>query len=243
MIIEYIKCPHCEVTHESVEAYKNNFANGNGFHITFTCINCGRKSHIKKELLNADSVTVKPTIMGAINKSAAITFLTITDGRICRRVSAPTATSVERVNKVGNTVHEEYYSGWEGTITSITTKDTDYGKNWEITLTDGDGTAVLSMGYSSGYSAAFLKTLPNIDLSKPVTLSPKLQTIGDKKKATMFVNQGGAALKWYYTKDNRNGLPELKKLKVKGKETWDDSDMMEFLEKMVAEKFSEEAPF
>jgi len=59
----------------------------------------------------------------------------------------------------------------------------------------------------------------------------------------MFVNQGGAALKWYYTKDNRNGLPELKKLKVKGKETWDDSDMMEFLEKMVAEKFNEEAPF
>lgn len=181
--------------------------------------------------------------MGAINKTAAITFLTITDGRICRRVTSPTTTSVERVNKVGNTVHEEYYQGWEGIITAITTKESEYGKNWEVTLLDDDTTAILSMGYSSGYAAAFLKTLPNVDLSKPVTLSPKLQTIGDKKKATIFVNQGGNAIKWYYTKDNRNGLPDLKKIKVKGKDTWDDSDIMEFLEKMVAEKFNEEAPF
>lgn len=181
--------------------------------------------------------------MGAINKSAAITFLTISDGRICRRVSAPTASSTERINKVGNTVHEEHYSGWEGKITNITTKDSDYGKSWEVTLQDESGTAVLQMGYSSGYASAFLKTLPNIDLSLPVTLSPKLQTIGDKKKATLFVNQGGSALKWYYTKDNRNGLPELKKIKVKGKETYDDSDMMEFLENMVIDRFSEEAPF
>jgi hypothetical protein len=181
--------------------------------------------------------------MGAINKSAALTFLTITDGRICRRVTSPTGTSIERVNKVGNTVHEEYYSGWEGTITNITTKETDYGKNWEVTIEDGDSTAILSMGYSSGYSAAFLKTLPNVDLSKPVSLSPKLQTIGDKKKATIFVSQNGTALKWAYTKDNRNGLPDLKQIKVKGKITWDDSDMMEFLENMVKELFINETPF
>ena len=242
MIVEYIKCPHCDVTHESVEAYKNNFANGIGYHVTFTCINCNRKSHIKKELLKADNL-LSSTIMGAINKNAAITFLNITDGKICRRVSAPTATSVERVNKLGNTVHEEFYSGWEGIITNITTKETDYGKNWEVTLQDDDTTAVLSFGYSSGYAAAFLKTLPNVDLQKPVSLSPKLQTIGDKKKATIFVSQNGQALKWAFTKDNRNGLPDLKKIKVKGKDTWDDSDMMEFLENMVKELFSNEAPF
>jgi hypothetical protein len=192
--------------------------------------------------LKAD-ILLSSIIMGAINKSAALTFLTITDGKICRRVSAPTATSVERVNKLGNTVHEEFYSGWEGIITNITTKETDYGKNWEVTLQDDDSTAVLSFGYSSGYAAAFLKTLPNVDLSKSVSLSPKLQTIGDKKKATIFVSQNGQALKWAYTKDNRNGLPDLKQIKVKGKITWDDSDMMEFLENMVKDLFNNEPPF
>ncbi len=49
----------------------------------------------------------------------------------------------------------------------------------------------------------------------------------------MFITQDGNPVKWFYTKDTPNGLPELKQVKVKGKLTWDDSDTMEFLEKMV----------
>ena len=49
----------------------------------------------------------------------------------------------------------------------------------------------------------------------------------------MFLNQNGTAVKWAYTKDNPNGCPSLKQIKVKGQSTWDDSDMMEFLEAMV----------
>lgn len=182
--------------------------------------------------------------MGAIIKNAGITFLTITDGKICKRVSSPTSTSVDRLNKLGNTVHEEFFTGWEGKITSIISKDTDYGKKWEVTLTDSDGlTACMSMDYSSGYANALLKCLPNVDLNAEVTISPKLQQIGDKKKATIFVNQNGKAVKWAYTKENPNGLPELKQIKVKGKITWDDSDIMEFLEAKTKELFNEEAPF
>ena len=40
-------------------------------------------------------------------------------------------------------------------------------------------------------------------------------------------------MKWFFTKNNPNGLPPLQKIKIKGKETWDDSEAMEFLEKMV----------
>jgi hypothetical protein len=43
-------------------------------------------------------------------------------------------------------------------------------------------------------------------------------------------NQNGSGLKWAFTKDNPNGMPDLVKIKVKGKDTWDDSDRMEFLE-------------
>ena len=48
-----------------------------------------------------------------------------------------------------------------------------------------------------------------------------------------FINQGGKSLKWAFTKENPNGIPSLKKIKIKGVEQWDDSDLMEFLEEMV----------
>jgi hypothetical protein len=171
--------------------------------------------------------------MGAVEQSNAI-YLTITNGQICRRVLNPTKTSKERVNKNGVTVHEEYYKGWKGLITAIAVREhKDYGKFWNITLTDSDGDAILQMQYSSGYSAAFLKMLPNVDLSSEVIITPNMKIEGDKKKATVFITQHGVPLKHFYTRDNPNGLPQLKKIKVKGKETWDDSDMAEFLENMV----------
>lgn len=171
--------------------------------------------------------------MGAIQESNAI-FLTINNGKVCKKVQKKTAISVERVNKNGVTVQEEYYKGWKGLITAIAVREhPEYGKFWNVTLTDDQGDAILQMKYSSGYSAAFLKTLPNIDLNSDVVITPNLKTEGAKKKTTVFVTQHGVPIKWHYTKDNMNGLPELKKIKVKGKDTWDDSDIMEFLEKMV----------
>lgn len=167
-------------------------------------------------------------------------FYSITDGRICRTFKAATAKSIERVNKMGKIVHEEFCNALSGRITAITTKDhPDYGKFWLITLVDGDWSGVVQIKYSSGYASAFLKLLPNVNLSKDVTIQPKMVVDGDKKKASLFIMQEGVPLKHFYTKDNPNGLPQMKKIKVKGKETWDDTEMMEFLEKMV---FTEVVP-
>ena len=173
--------------------------------------------------------------MGAVQFSNAI-YLSITDGKLSRRVKEPTATSKERTTKENKVVHEEFFQAWKGRITNITTKENDYGKQWLVTIEDEDGEAILQMPYSSGYSAAFLKTLPNVNFKEEVVIVPKLTVEGDKKKTTLFINQNGSALKWYYTKDNPQGLPELKQIKVKGKVTWDDSDIMEFLENMVNTK-------
>jgi hypothetical protein len=179
--------------------------------------------------------------MGSIIKNSAI-YLTISDGRICRRVQSPTATSKERTTKDGKLIHEEQYHGWSGIITDITTRQSDYGKDWNITIEDGDTKAILQMKYSSGYASAFLKTLPNVDLSKDVQLMPKSETTDGKTKTTMFIKQDGKAIKWAYTKDNPNGLPSMKKIKVKGVDVWDDSDMMEHLENMVKSKFAAVQP-
>lgn len=171
--------------------------------------------------------------MGAIEQSNAI-FLSIADGKLSRRVLQPTDKSVQRTTKTGKVVNEVFYKGWKGKITNIEIKEhKEYGKFWNVTLTDEDGDAIIQMNYSSGYSAAFLKTLPNIDLTKDVVFTPSMKMEGDKKKTTIFLSQNGNPLKHAFTKDNPNGLPQLRQQKVKGKMVWDDSDLMEFLENMV----------
>lgn len=180
--------------------------------------------------------------MGAIQESNAI-FLTISNGKICKKVPKKTAISVERVNKNGVTVQEEYHKGWKGLITGIAVREhKEFGKFWNVTLTDDQGDAILQMNYSSGYANAFLKTLPNIDLSSDVVITPNLKMEGDKKKTTLFITQHGVPIKWAFTKDNPNGIPELKKIRVKGKDQWDDSDLMEFLEKMVTTEIVPKLP-
>jgi hypothetical protein len=184
-------------------------------------------------------------IMGSINNNAAIIYLTITDGKICRKVTCPTATSKERINKLGKLVHEEFYKGWEGKITNIETRESDYGKDWNITIEDADTTAILQFKYSSGYASSFLKALPNVDLGLDVEIIPKLTIDGEKKRGSIILSQNGKGVKWFYTKDTPNGIPSMQKIKIKGVEQWDDSEMMEFLEEMVKAKFmaNNDVPF
>lgn len=173
--------------------------------------------------------------MGAGNSTHAA-FYSISNGKICRQYNSPNSETIERVNKNGKKVHEQFYDYIEGKIVDIGTKDSDYGRFWMVTLEDEEGRYVLQMPYSSGYSSAFLKMLPNVELSHKVKITPKLTIEGDKKKTSLFINQHGKALKHFYTKDNPNGLPELQQKKVKGKIVYDDSDIMEFLEKMVVDE-------
>lgn len=169
--------------------------------------------------------------MGLNNFSGGnITFLTITNGKLVRQVKQPTGKSVERVNKVGRTVYEEFYDSMDGIISAIDIKESEYGKFWVITLKSDSETYKLEFNYSGGYAMSFLKTLPNVDLTKPVTLTPRLNIDGDKKQAVLFVSQNGKALKHYWNKDNPGDLPPLDKIKVKGKDVYDDSRRLEFFE-------------
>ncbi len=204
----------------------------NGPHIQAICIHCNR--HIK--FISKQSKTNNM----ALGQNNNAIFLNIADGKIIRRFQNPTKDSKERTltkgPNTGKTVHEEHYSYVDGIITDIQTKDSDYGKSWLVTIEDNGEKCILQMDYSGGYSSAFLKALPNIDLSQKVKLSPKMTMEGDKKKTTLFINQHGTAAKHFYTKDNPNGLPQMVQQKVKGKLQWDDTAMMEFFENMVNTK-------
>jgi hypothetical protein len=166
-------------------------------------------------------------------------YYTISDGKICRQHREPVEGSVTRVNKTGRTVHETFHKALKGRIKDIKVKDGDYGKQWIVTLQDETGqNEQLQFQYSSGYANGFLRALPNVDISKEVIIAPNMQLKDDKKKTTIFLSQldtdgKWSALKWYYTKDDPNGIPDLEQKKVKGKVVYDDSEIMEFFEKMV----------
>ena len=172
--------------------------------------------------------------MGLQNsQSESVIFLQISNGKIVRQVKTKTDNSVSRVNKLGREVHELFYDSITGVISDIATRESEYGKSWVVSIKSEGKLYKLEFNYSSGYATTFLKALPNVSFGDIVTLSPKLIIDGDKKKSVLFISQDGKGLKHFFTKDNPNGLPELKKIKIKGKESWDDSDRMEFLEQYV----------
>ena len=171
----------------------------------------------------------------ALGNSNSAIYLSVSDGKIVRRFKEPTAQSKPRTNKLGNTVHEETYDYVEGMITGITVRDSDYGKFWNVNIQDGSDAYILQFQYSGGNANSFLKSIPNADLRKPIRIRPAVEIDGDKKRSKLFLVQDDKALRWFWTKENPGKMPSLKKIKIKGVEQWDDSDMMEFLEAYVKE--------
>lgn len=201
----------------------------------------------------------------ALNKgeNAGTIFLSVANGKLVQQHKQATENTVERVNKVGKTVYEESYKDLTGIITKIETKENNFGKQWQIVFTDGEERYMVQMPYSGRYSSSFLKALPNVQPGVPVRFMPwEMQDKNDPNKkvtgVTLYQDQDGngqTKILPAYTKEDPNGLPEMKQVKVKGKMTWDDSEMMSFLEeaakdwianvpaKADTEAAGEEAPF
>jgi hypothetical protein len=175
-------------------------------------------------------------------ENAGTIYLSVANGRLVRQHKEATKETVQRENKQGRIVHEEFFKDLTGRITKIATKENDYGKQWQVIIVDGDDKYMVQMPYSGRYSSSFLKALPNVDPAEPVKFMP--WEMDDKNRAgktvtgvTLYQNDGNGwvKIKSAFTKEEPNGLPEMKKVKVKGKETWDDSAMMEHLESVAAE--------
>ena len=174
------------------------------------------------------------------NGSSTI-YLSVADGYLVRSYKEANANTTERVTKTGKLVYEEKFKDLTALLISGETKENDYGKQWAFKFIDEGVTYIVNISYSSRYASSFLKALPNIDLSISVKFMP--WSMVDKndslKKITgITCYQNGNKIAPAFTKDNPNGLPEMKQIKVKGKVTWDDSDMTEFLENMAMKIFA-----
>lgn len=161
-------------------------------------------------------------------------FFTILGGKFCFRVPEGTEGAVSRVNKVGKTVNEVFHDSIKGTLINIrTTVSQDYGKSWNFDFQKDGEVYTLQLSYSNSYATAFLKMLPNIDLSKEISVTPSQKEVDGKMQSSLFIKQDGENIKHAYTKENPNGLPPMVKIMVKGQEAWDDTDRLIFLENMV----------
>lgn len=160
-------------------------------------------------------------------------YITILGGKFCVRVSADTKGAVDRVNKMGKTVHEVFYDSFTGKLINIRTRDSEYGKQWEFDFKDGAEVYTLQLSYSNSYATNILKMLPNVDLTKEMKVQPAQKIEDGKTKSSLFISQNGVTLKHAYTKDVPNGLPPMVETTVRGQKVWDDTDRLAFLQAMV----------
>jgi hypothetical protein len=171
------------------------------------------------------------------------TYLSVADGNLVRQHKQATERTTERITKTGKLVFEEKFKDLTGKLTNLDTRENDYGKQWQLTFKDGEDTYIVSLPFSSRYASSFLKALPNLQLGKEVRFMP--WAMKDKLDATKTITgitlyQEGNKIAPAYTKEEPNGLPQMVKIKVKGKEQWDDSAMMEFLEQMAYKLFADQ---
>lgn len=170
---------------------------------------------------------------GFSNRESKVYF-NIIDGKFCINVPEGTEGAKSRINKNGKVVHEVYHDSFTGLLTGIrVTESLEYGKSWNFDFVAGGEEYTLKLSYSNSFAQNFLKMLPNIDLSKEFKITPVTKVVEGKNQSSLFINQDGESVKHAFTRENPNGMPDLVKVKVSGKETWDDSDRLEFFEAMV----------
>lgn len=171
-------------------------------------------------------------------------WLSIMDGKIIRtlRDGENLPGEYERTNKVGKVKREVAYPSITATITDILVETTKWGKMWAIYLRGEENGEVmdakLSIMYNSKAATSFLCCIEGADVTKPVTLSPReskeIKDGKEVKSTTLFINQGGKAMKWNHTKAEPNGMPAPKQTTVNGQVVWDNTDKLAFFEKIIA---------
>lgn len=138
------------------------------------------------------------------------------------------------------------FSHLEGDLIDIDVEDAEYqGEKYRklvLFIAHEGGLTQLGFPINSGYGNAFCRLCPNIDVNKPIKVSGGTTpdpNNKDRSYSSMFVQQGGAYVKWYFKKDTPDGkkVPDVVITTVgKGKsakEVRDYSDRDEFFEKVI----------
>lgn len=175
-------------------------------------------------------------------------YFNVTMGKIVKSLGKEEPAEMEgvtkRVNKNGDTVYELQMDYLRGFIVGASLElppdeHPEYGKTMQFKVEAENGAqCILQVPFDSAYGRGFLYASPGIKLESPVEFEP-YQYFSKKKgrEATgMSILQHGTQLPWMYgTKANPGGVPPLEKVTFKGKETWDNTKQLAFLEKKFLE--------
>ena len=182
----------------------------------------------------------EPTGSGSVKSD----IITVVGGKWTKRVPEGTPNSTTRTNKAGNQVTEVSTSAVGGWIKGFGYRDTDHGRNANLTLVDPESGEEMILSFSLEDRNLFdiIKYLPNIDMSQKVRLEFRLDK--DRSSATgkhcvfLVVMQGKEYIKKAYTKTNPNGMPEAKQ----GPRGWDFRDQEDWLLMKLEETFANFTP-
>jgi hypothetical protein len=161
-------------------------------------------------------------------------YYNISNGKVVRSFGKNEPEGIQttsRVNKNGDTVFEQNFDFIEGAIVDAKlTEHDEYGSHIVLTISDGETKADLQIKFDSAYGRSFLFKLPKLDVKSKVKIKPYSFVSKDNGKTITGLNVFNPnKVENAYTKDNPNGLPQLKKVKFNGKEQWDKTEQIEFL--------------
>lgn len=142
-------------------------------------------------------------------------FLTIVGGDLVQKVAEGTQGAVKRVYETPDGGKGEkweiHHRDLTGYISGIDFRDTDFGEQCNIKITDGVETAVLSIPTESRYFMDFGQKLSNIDFNEQIVLNPYDFTGNNGKQIRgISIQQNGQKVEnYFWDKENKkliNGI-------------------------------------
>jgi hypothetical protein len=138
------------------------------------------------------------------------------------------------------------FSHLEGDLVDIDIEDASYQdkpyRKLVLYIFHEDGLTALGFPLNSGYGNAFCRICPNINPAKPIKVSGGItpdEKIKDKFYSSLYIQQGGSYVKWYFKNDTPEGkkVPEVSTQTIgrgkSAKEVKDYSARDEFFEKVI----------
>jgi len=147
--------------------------------------------------------------------------------RCNENVEGATCRKLKKGPNEGKEVFELRYSELSGIITSMKEVKKDFGDFIEVTIKDQED-FILQIPWSDfTVRDALIKRLPNLNPGKVVVF--KVWENKENGRTAFAIQQDDEWIKYAYTKDNPNGMPQPEKTNVRGVDKWDFTNVENFL--------------
>ena len=170
------------------------------------------------------------------SQSVSTQYLTISEGFIVSRAKTQLEGFEPYTRKDGSIGYQRKYASVDGYLTKVELRQTDFGKRWAFTLMDAGQGQQVELPYDSVYAKYIILALANdaCDFRQPIQLKPYyyIPKGKDKHSKGVTVAQNAVKVPWKYERD---ALPKWNEITLKGQKTWDNSDELAFLEKVVTD--------